>query len=212
MPRKPKPYSVYVLQYKSSYSLKKRQHARNPKRHAGRPIVSIHTTGKPAAAEIAKKRARDSNIRLARQEPEYNRRFTSEQGALRCKDRLINELRERGWAVLNSAAPIGCSVYCLELSDEARPSAAQNANCQPCEDLPVLYVGQTGKTVGERIEDHLAGKNSNRWVRKYFVCERSDLVAQFSMAQPMTYRKSLQCEKSLADRLRIQGYGVRGGH
>jgi hypothetical protein len=73
-----------------------------------------------------------------------------------------------------------------------------------------VYVGETGLDPPVRFEQHKAGIKASRWVRRFGVALRPDLVGDAPVlrnsAEARTY------ERYLARRLEHEGWTVRGGH
>jgi hypothetical protein len=92
-------------------------------------------------------------------------------------------------------------VYVGELSDDAGPKDTS---------LPWVYVGETGLTPEERWQQHLDGHKASRWVRHFGLALRPDLFED----QPIlrTRSEAVTYEAYLAERLRLEGYAVKGGH
>ena len=67
----------------------------------------------------------------------------------------------------------------------------------------------TGLSPEERFENHKRGIKAARVVRKFGERLVPKLYAHLN---PMTYRKALEMEATLADSLRKRGYQVFGGH
>lgn len=72
---------------------------------------------------------------------------------------------------------------------------------------PLVYVGSTGKTVEQRLADHLAGgPKSNVFVKKHFKRTRPD---QYEGIRPRPSRQAAEKrEARLAEGLRNRGWGV----
>ena len=68
-----------------------------------------------------------------------------------------------------------------------------------------VYVGMTGLSPGERLENHLRGHKAAGFVRRFGVRLRPELFAHFN---PMPYELAKLMEVELARQLREQGYGV----
>lgn len=88
------------------------------------------------------------------------------------------------------------SVYVVLLNSEVLAKEKKfrdaNPNCVP--GWPCLYVGQTGKTPEQRLEDHKRGYKSNKYAEKYGV----RLALEFlERANPMTYDQSCAEEERL---------------
>lgn len=92
--------------------------------------------------------------------------------------------------------------YVIELSNEAADDEMR--------DLPAVYVGQTGHTPEERLEQHRAGYKSSPWVRKFGRHLRPDLY----LPQPVlrNQAEALAYEAYLFAHLRAYGYPAKGGH
>jgi hypothetical protein len=71
------------------------------------------------------------------------------------------------------------------------------------------YVGMTGLTPEARFQNHKLGIKAARVVRKFGERLVPKLYAHLN---PMSYRAAQEMERTLADRLRKQGYIVFGGH
>ena len=77
------------------------------------------------------------------------------------------------------------------------------------------YVGQTGKTVGQRRNDNWdhpkygTQGNGPRLVRRHYLRMRMDLVPRGSMVSP-SREEAEYLEAELADLLRDEGYTVKG--
>ena len=71
-----------------------------------------------------------------------------------------------------------------------------------------LYVGQTAKTVEERLKLHLAGlEQSNQYVRRFFEKIRQDLVPQ-EMKFFTSRQDAMAAEANLGEALRKLGHPV----
>jgi predicted GIY-YIG superfamily endonuclease len=68
-----------------------------------------------------------------------------------------------------------------------------------------VYVGMTGLTPEERLQEHRNGNHSARFVKKYGVRLLPELYTHFN---PMPYALATVMEIELARQLREQGYGV----
>ena len=98
------------------------------------------------------------------------------------------------------------SVYVVGLSRTVlkdRRFVRKNPDHDP--DKPCLYVGMTGLSPEERLENHKAGHKSNRYVREYGLELRRELYEQYN---PMTYDEARAMEVDLAEKLRTEGYAV----
>lgn len=100
------------------------------------------------------------------------------------------------------------SVYVIELSEEARQEWHQDGpidHSKPC-----VYVGQTSLSPPQRFKNHLEGHNASWYVQRYGVRLRPDIYEQFN--QLRTRELALRVEAALAEKLRLAGYAVFGGH
>ena len=74
---------------------------------------------------------------------------------------------------------------------------------------PCVYVGMTGLTPDERLENHKAGIKDAPLVKRY----GSRLLPElYEHLNPMPYEAAARMEKDLAEDLRRAGYTVTGGH
>ena len=90
-------------------------------------------------------------------------------------------------------------LYVLELEDAAGPGRLAGK--------PNLYVGQTQRTVLERLGTHLTDRiKGSRKVREYFRAIRFDLFD--GMVTYASEADALAAETRLAERLRGRGYSV----
>ena len=100
------------------------------------------------------------------------------------------------------------SVYVVELDQAVlkdKKFCAANPNFDPY--LSCLYVGMTGLDPEVRFEKHKRGYKSNKYVQKYGL---RLLPRIYEYYNPMSYEKTLAKEKSLAEKLRSEGYAVGG--
>ncbi len=120
-------------------------------------------------------------------------------GALAEVFTLCAELPARSWSRAHH------SLYAIELDPavwkhrgfrERNPGGAAGG---------CLYLGATGLTPEERFKRHTSGKQSGRFVRKYGLRLRLDLVEGFSR---LPYRIAACMEPRFAAWLRAQGFGV----
>ncbi len=93
-------------------------------------------------------------------------------------------------------------VYVIELHPAACRRAPPGATC--------VYVGETADTPEERFAEHLRGHHASRVVKRYGVRLRPDIYRLFPLAR--TRDESRRLEAKVAERLRLQGYVVFGGH
>jgi hypothetical protein len=98
------------------------------------------------------------------------------------------------------------NVYVVELSDAVWNVARfRAANPGYVLGLPFVYVGMTGLDPGLRFDRHMAGVQSNRFVREFGLRLLPRLYAVYN---PMPYDGARDMEVELAIGLREQGYGV----
>jgi len=93
------------------------------------------------------------------------------------------------------------SVYVIELADTVGPRNGP---------LPWVYVGETAKTPEERFAQHLSGYKSSASVRNHGLELRPELVR--GVPPLRTKAESRAYEAYLAERLKLEGYSVKGGH
>ena len=102
------------------------------------------------------------------------------------------------------------SVYVVLLDDAVieEPSVrAENSDRQPGK--PCVYVGMTGLSPEQRMENHLNGYKASRIVERYGLRLLPELYQDMN---PMSYQEALETEALLARNLRKVGYTVTGGH
>jgi hypothetical protein len=99
-------------------------------------------------------------------------------------------------------APRRYRVYVIELDPSACRGVPSGATC--------VYVGETADTPEERFAEHLRGHRASRVVKRYGVRLRPDIYRLFPLAR--TREQSRRLEAKVAERLRLQGYVVFGGH
>lgn len=76
--------------------------------------------------------------------------------------------------------------------------------------LPAVYVGLTGLSPQKRFQNHKANRKAGRgYVRDYGICLLPDLYRAYN---PMPHKLAVQAEEALAEKLRLEGYTVLGGH
>lgn len=101
------------------------------------------------------------------------------------------------------------SVYVIELDRAVmKDKKFMEANPHTSPDTPPntpLYVGMTGLHVEQRLQNHLIGHKSSRYVHKYGLKLRPELYEHLN---PMSFDNAVKMEKQLADELREQGYPV----
>ena len=71
-----------------------------------------------------------------------------------------------------------------------------------------LYVGQTSRTVNNRLTQHLSGEKLAAKCHKKMRCL---LPSLYSHLNPMTKKESLEIEEALADEFRAVGIRTEGG-
>ena len=100
-------------------------------------------------------------------------------------------------------------VYVLRLQSrlwEEEPKF-RAANPDYREGKPVVYVGSTGKSIEQRVADHLAGgMTSNRFVKTYFKRSMSNEYADLPVCGDRKRAEGLEARK--AEELRGRGWGV----
>lgn len=84
----------------------------------------------------------------------------------------------------------------------------KNSEYQPGK--PLVYVGSTGKTVEERLQDHLAGRDTeNRYVTRYY---KRLVPPEYEGIRPRQSRGAVERrEARKAEELRGRGSGVWQG-
>ena len=98
------------------------------------------------------------------------------------------------------------SVYVVELSDAVWNVARfRQANPGHVLGKPFVYVGMTGLDPDLRFDRHMAGVQSNRFVREFGV---RLLPPLYEVYNPMPYRGACEMEVELGIALREAGYGV----
>lgn len=97
-------------------------------------------------------------------------------------------------------------VYVIELSDAVWNLARfRRANPDYALGKPFVYVGMTGLEPDLRFDRHMAGIQSNAYVRRYGLRLLPALYAPYN---PMPYEGAREMEVELAIALREAGYGV----
>ena len=98
------------------------------------------------------------------------------------------------------------NVYVVELSDAVWNIAKfREANPGYVLGKPFVYVGMTGLDPDARFDRHMAGVQSNRFVREFGL----RLVPKlYEVYNPMPYNGARDMEVELAIGLREQGFGV----
>ena len=98
------------------------------------------------------------------------------------------------------------SVYVVRLKPEVlEVKKYRDKNPGYVEGKPCVYVGMTGLTPDERLENHRRDHKANRFVRDFgeYLMRR-----KFKRLNPMTYEKARDTEEQLAERLRRKGFAV----
>ncbi|MBZ0072858.1 MAG: hypothetical protein K8I04_14165 [Gammaproteobacteria bacterium] len=97
-------------------------------------------------------------------------------------------------------------VYVVELSNDVLDEPKfKKSNPDYEYDKPCVYVGMTGLDPDIRFDKHMAGIQSNRFVREYGLRLMPEL---YEMYNPMPYEGAREMEVELAIGLREAGYGV----
>ncbi len=100
-------------------------------------------------------------------------------------------------------------VYVVALSDEVWNIAAfRKANPDYQLGQPFVYVGMTGLDPDLRFDRHMAGIQSNSYVRRFGL---RLLPALYAVYNPMPYEAARDMEVELGIALRERGYGVWQG-
>jgi len=142
--------------------------------------------------------------------PGRRSRHTKFEGALSRQERMVDSLRQEGWTVLNAGSKERTySVYVVELKPAAITARVLKRNPGYEDDMPCVYVGQTGQSPEERFADHeRGGFTASRRVEKHGVRLLPELYGRLN---PMTQLESLRAERNLTTQLRKHGYAVEGG-
>jgi predicted GIY-YIG superfamily endonuclease len=99
-------------------------------------------------------------------------------------------------------------IYVVLLHDGVRRSRRVRSGINPAR--PAVYVGLTGLTPQQRFQNHKANHKAGRgYVRDHGLCLLPHL---YQVYNPMPRKLAIQAEKALAEKLRLQGYTVLGGH
>jgi hypothetical protein len=129
--------------------------------------------------------------------------YPDRSAATQAKTRVIRQLRDSGHWV-NGAGQVR-RVYVIELDDDVGPKIGSAS-------MPWLYVGETGISIEDRIEQHRsAARNArgplfSRTAHKHFLRPRPDIYEAIPPVHNQTDSKSL--EARLAESLRTEGYSV----
>ncbi len=98
------------------------------------------------------------------------------------------------------------NIYVIELDkDVLNEKKFIAANPHYTGEKPCVYVGMTGRNPEERLQQHLDGYKSSKYVKKYGIRLRPRLYRSLN---PMTYEDACEMEKEKARRLRKRGYAV----
>ena len=101
------------------------------------------------------------------------------------------------------------NVYVVELHKDVLYEARfVRANPRFDRFLPCAYVGATGLTPEQRLANHRAGRQANRYVQRFGLRLMPEVYAVFN---PMPYHAALQMELELAQELRDKGWAVWQG-
>ena len=97
-------------------------------------------------------------------------------------------------------------VYVIELSPDVL-LLARFRKCNPnyVDGKPCVYVGMTGLDPDVRFDKHMAGIQSNSYVRRYGLRLLPDLYEGFN---PMRYQDAVAREVEVGIDLRSAGFGV----
>lgn len=97
-------------------------------------------------------------------------------------------------------------VYVIELSPDVLLQA-RFRKCNPnyVDGKPCVYVGMTGLDPDVRFDKHMAGIQSNSYVRRYGLRLLPDLYEGFN---PMSYQDAVAREVEVGIDLRSAGFGV----
>ena len=143
---------------------------------------------------------------------EYTSRHTHKVGCLRTQEKLIEELRDEGWSVVNPPAPETFHVYVIKLTtDVAEIARVQRSNPDRDPALPCVYVGQTSTSPETRLAQHTeGGALAARHLNGDTVVKLLSEI--YGHLNPSTELQSLYNERALAATLRRKGWTVLGGH
>lgn len=221
MPRKD--YYLYVAQL-SPEALTEEVERRNPHRNPDKPIVKVGyiTNELPrdrypvgdfsAASSPALKKYGTNLLPLLGGANHYAKGSTKEEGILAALTETVEELRNDGFTVYNRPLPENRRLYVIELDPEILGDRQPNmkyTSAKPATGYSrePVYVGQTGKSREERLDDHLEGHNSR--IHPHAVRLRNDLTQPLD---PVDALEAYRRERSLARRLGNDGHPVYGGH
>ncbi len=100
-------------------------------------------------------------------------------------------------------------VYVLRLQNRVWEKSKDFRDANPDYEpgKPVVYVGSTGKSIDERIADHLAGgMTSNRFVKRYF---KRKMTTEYADLPVCSDRQTVEVlEAATAKELRARRWGV----
>ncbi|MDA7625156.1 hypothetical protein N8656_00170 [bacterium] len=152
----------------------------------------------------AKEWARGHEVKLCH-ELARDTRFTTKKSAKKARVKLVRKLGNQGYTVNRDTTVY--RVYVIELDPEGIDHIGRG----------YLYVGETGKSIEERFEQHRTGarnaagtvKLAVNVVYKRGICLRHDLIPS---GVYFSRKASKEAEVRLAERLRERGYRVEGGH
>ena len=98
------------------------------------------------------------------------------------------------------------NIYVIELDESVKANKRfAKANPNPDPALPCLYVGRTGRSPEERLQNHKDGYKSSSIVKRFGIKLRPELYEHLN---PMTFEEVQIVEKTHAEALRAQGYSV----
>lgn len=97
-------------------------------------------------------------------------------------------------------------MYVIELHlDVLQEPAFRRCNPNYVDGKPCVYVGMTGLDPDVRFDKHMAGIQSNSYVRRYGLRLLPDLYEGFN---PMSYQDAVAREVEVGIDLRSAGFGV----
>jgi hypothetical protein len=130
---------------------------------------------------------------------------TTSDEAKQQRKALATELSRRGYTVNREKTGVW-STYIVQLDESDQPDVGEGW----------VYVGETSRTPEERLKQHLSGARNDKTrlfspvVHKHGQHLRRDLMRGHATLYSKADSKLAEAE--LAQRLRDQGYVVRGGH
>ena len=157
----------------------------------------------------------DSDIEAKKRAREIRHIDSNEKSGLP-KLELERELEEAGeiypydilaQALLSRSQTGDRSVYVVKLKNAIREKRTPLHRGQP--DMPCVYVGLTGLSPEERLENHKRDHKASRHVRDYGIGLMPELYDQYNR---LPWRLADQVEPALAKKLHRLGYNVFGGH